>query len=100
MGYRFRWDENKNTENIKKHGVSFMMAARIFSDPCRIEWHDFFHSTQSEDRWIGIGLSCCDLLTVIFTEKDDNIRIISARKADKTEEEEYFDGYSEIHARY
>ena len=94
MELKFVWNKRKNAINIGKHGVSFSMAAMAFSDPRYYCWYDSEHSSLIEDRWKIIGLSGCDLLTVNYTEKDDYIRIISARKADKREEEEYFCGYS------
>ena len=93
MDLKFTWGGDKNAINIKKHGISFEDAAIIFSDPNHLEIYDGRHST-SEIRWKKIGLSGCEVLSVIFTEKDDIVRIISARKADKKEEKEYFDGYS------
>ena len=93
MDLKFVWNERKNAINIEKHGVSFSMATIVFSDPGNINWYDSEHSSFSEDRWKIIGLGGCDVLTVIYTENDDYIRIISARKADKKEEEEYFNGY-------
>ena len=93
MEIKFKWNENKNDINIKKHGISFEDAVTIFSDPNNAEIYDGKHSL-SEIRWKKIGLCGCEALSVIFTEKDDIIRIISARKADKKEEKEYFDGYS------
>ena len=96
MVNRFQWDEKKNTVNKKKHGVSFEDAAVIFRDPRRLELYDKAHSFF-EDRWLMIGLNGSIILTVFFTEKNDSIRIISARKATKKEEEKYFYGYSTFH---
>ena len=93
MELKFTWDERKNAINIRKHGVSFSMAAMVFSDPKYFSWYDSKHSFFMEDRWKIIGLSGCDILIVIYTEQCDYIRIISARKAGKKEEEEYYYGY-------
>jgi len=93
MELRFVWDKKKNAVNIRKHGVSFSMAAMVFSDPKYNCWYDSEHSSLTEDRWKIIGLSGCDVLIVIYTEHDNYIRIISARKADNKEEEEYYYGY-------
>jgi len=93
MEYKFEWDEKKNIINIKKHGVSFHEAKMIFFDPgC----HMIFDKKNSifEDRWKATGLSGSIIYNVIFTERNGYIRIISARKSDKREEEAYFYGYS------
>jgi uncharacterized DUF497 family protein len=92
MELKFEWDEEKNAINKKKHGVSFETAKRIFFDPKRFETLDKIHSIF-EERWKTVGFSGLSLLRVIFTERDYSIRIISAQKADKDEEEEYFYGY-------
>jgi len=92
MKYRFEWDENKNALNWMKHGILFEDAAIIFNDPMRVDIYDHKHSLF-EDRWKTIGLYGCDVLSVIYTMRNDIIRIISARKADKKGEEEYFYGY-------
>ncbi|MCL2244043.1 MAG: BrnT family toxin [Treponema sp.] len=93
MEVKFIWDDRKNAINIMKHGVSFSMAAMVFSDPKFLCWYDSEHSSISEDRWRIIGLSGCDVLIVIYTEQDNFIRIISARKASKKEKEKYYYGY-------
>ena len=93
MEIKLEWEERKNQINKKKHGISFEIAALIFSDPMRYEMYDKSHSII-EKRWIAIGLSGLKLLKVSFTERDGKIRIISARKADKQDMEEYFYGYS------
>ena len=97
-GKIFDWDADKNIKNIEKHGVSFKMAASSFFDPDAITFDDEWHS-QSEDRFILIGLNKYDkLLTVshCYRDKDYIIRIISARKANKEEQDIYrgvYDGF-------
>ena len=89
----FTWDECKEAINIEKHGISFSIAALVFSDKNRIELYDEKHSSQ-EDRYITIG-SVNGLITVLFvvyTERDERIRIISARRANAKEREVYFHG--------
>ena len=90
----FEWDEIKNETNIKKHdGISFKIAARVFLDSKRIEKYDEQHSTLEEQRWNAIGL-VEDVLFVVFTErKNDIIRLISARKANQEEINEYYSNY-------
>lgn len=92
MEIKFEWNEKKNVINQKKHGVSFEEAAIVFSDPIRYEMYDRKHSII-ERRWIVIGLAGWKILKVSFTERDKKIRLISARKADKFDEEVYFYGY-------
>lgn len=86
---KFEWDENKNTINKKKHKISFETAAYVFEDPYYIEMFDFEHSVD-EDRYIAIG-RVGDVLFVVFTEKRDSIRLISARLATNAERELYYD---------
>jgi uncharacterized protein len=86
---RFQWDPRKETLNERKHGVSFPEAATMFRDPCAHIFDDDEHS-QVEHREIIIGYSDRNrLLVVSFVERDDVIRIISARKADRGEYENY-----------
>jgi len=92
MKLTFEWDDKKNAANKKKHGVAFEEAAGVFTDPRRYEVFDGTHSLI-EKRWIAIGLSAWNVLTVCFTERNGTIRIISARKASKNDMEAYFYGY-------
>ncbi len=79
------WDSKKAESNIKKHGVSFEEASTIFGDPLSLTIDDPLHSTN-EARMVQIGISHKNrLLVVVYTERLDNIRIISARKATKKE---------------
>ena len=93
MKYRFEWSYRKNVFNKEKHGISFEDAAAVFSDPQRLEICDKTHSLH-EERWMTVGLNMTAVLKVIFTERNGFIRIISARKASKKEQEDYFYGYS------
>ena len=85
----FEWDEDKNTANKEKHGISFETAAHVFEDPNYIEMFDFEHSTD-EDRYIAIG-RVGDILFVVFTERRERVRLISARLATKAERGLYYD---------
>ncbi|MBQ4015515.1 MAG: BrnT family toxin [Treponema sp.] len=90
----FEWDENKNKANKKKHGVSFEMAVRVFLDEKRIEKLDVEHSTVDEERMNIIGrVSDMLILFVVVTDKSGRTRIISARKAERDEEAEYYENY-------
>jgi len=87
----FIWDENKNRINVKKHGVSFEQACKVFDDARKLEKFDTVHSIL-EDRSIIIGQAEANLLFVVNTEIDnETIRIISARKANKKEQEVYYE---------
>jgi uncharacterized DUF497 family protein len=74
---RFDWDEKKNHENQKKHGVSFELAQLAFTDSRRVIAEDLTHS-HSEKRYYCIGRVGHGVLTVRFTYRDGVIRIIGA----------------------
>ena len=90
--YIVEWDDEKAEINKKKHGISFETAARIFLDDNRVDYYDELHS-DFEDRIKVIG-RVGEILTVIYTERRDKYRLISARQADKSEEAEYYGQYS------
>ena len=86
---KFQWDPAKARSNLQKHQVDFEEASTIFDDPQFITFLDEEHSAD-EERYITIGLSNKSrLLMVAHTERDDTIRIISARKVTKNEEKFY-----------
>jgi len=86
---RFEWDEDKNAENIRKHGLDFADAWQVFQNLMLVKLDD--REDYSEDRWIGIGIMSSGIVVVfIFTEKDqETIRMISMRKATKNERTRY-----------
>ena len=88
---QFVWDPEKEKANINKHGLDFSVAALIFNDPDRIEMYDYFHS-DLEDRYITIGSigGVAIVVMVVYTERSNAIRIISARPATKREKEAYY----------
>ncbi|MDR0873626.1 MAG: BrnT family toxin [Prevotellaceae bacterium] len=73
----FEWNENKNRENIEKHSVSFEEAQSAFYDPIRVILQDMKHSVL-EDRFFCIGKTEKGILTVRYTIRNGNIRIIGA----------------------
>jgi hypothetical protein len=85
----FEWDEEKNKINLEKHGIDFETAMLVFNDLQRIEIYDFEHSVE-EDRYNTIGM-VNDVLFVVYTERKNNIRIISARIATRMERSIYYD---------
>ena len=89
---KFEWDSKKDQTNTKKHGVSFNEAQTVFYDEHAIQFFDPEHS-ESEDRFILLGTSFKSNTLVVchcFREEETKVRIISARKADKSEEEAYW----------
>ena len=89
---RFEWDERKEKANIKKHGVSFNEARMVFYDENAIQFFDPEHS-ESENRFILLGISLKLRILIVchcFRESETVVRIISARKADGDEENEYW----------
>ncbi len=87
MRDQFEWDENKNKQNIKKHGIDFQDAKTIFSAPMLVKIDD---EVEEEDRWVGIGMVRGVAMVVVFTEPGEyKIRIISVRKATKQERKSY-----------
>ena len=90
--YFVEWDDNKAELNFKKHGIRFRVAARVFLDEKRFEDYDELHS-DDEDRWKVVG-KVRDILVVIYTERGEKYRLISARQATKREEQLYYGQYS------
>jgi uncharacterized DUF497 family protein len=88
----FIWADDKNVANIKKHGVDFNDAVRAYYDPDRIDFYDEKHSAGDEIRWIFLGAVAGVALFVVETEPAENtVRIISARRALKHEQETYYE---------
>ena len=90
----FEWDENKNRINQKKHGISFDEASSVFYDDLAILFDDPEHS-QEEERFILLGMSEAANVCIVchcYRASETVIRIISARKATKKEEERYVRG--------
>lgn len=89
MGLKFSWDVVKARQNERKHRVSFREATTVFGDAFSVLEDDPDHS-DSEERWLLLGLSERDrLLVVVFADRGDIIRIISARRADAHERNDY-----------
>ena len=89
---KFEWDERKSRENKRKHKVSFEEAQTVFLDENAIRFFDPDHS-QDEDRFLMLGMSFTLRVLVVchcYREDDSVIRIISARKADKREQSDYW----------
>lgn len=81
----FEWDEEKYFANFFKHRIRFEEATELWLDEFSIDFFDTENS-GSEERWIGIGQNKhLGILTVVYTERSNKIRIISCRKSTRTE---------------
>jgi uncharacterized protein len=86
---KFEWDEAKAVANLAKHGVSFDEAVTIFDDPLYVDFYDPRHS-QEEHRYIIIGESRQGrVLIMSYTERQEAIRPISARRLTRSERKDY-----------
>ena len=89
MSLTFEWDPDKAGENERKHGVSFAEAATVFGDPLSVTVADPDHSV-GEVRFLTIGMSHQQrLLVVAHADRDDAVRLISARAATRAERKTY-----------
>jgi len=92
MGLAFEWDGAKAKQNVRKHGVSFEEASTVFADPFALTIDDPQHSDE-EDRFITLGESQRRrFVVVVFTDRGERIRIISARVATRRERKDYEEG--------
>ena len=83
----FEWDDEKAKQNLRTHGVDFADACHVFFDPSRLEDVDDLY--DEEERFITIGDVNGRILFVVFTLRDGRIRLISARKATRSERKRY-----------
>lgn len=87
---RFQYDPAKAVANLKKHGVSFADAEGVLEDPLALTVHD--PDAEGETRFVTIGIgSAGELLVVVYTERNDEYRIISARRPTRKERKSYED---------
>jgi uncharacterized DUF497 family protein len=90
----FDWDNNKNQSNIAKHGISFEEAITIFDDPNILNYEDTRFNYR-ETRFVSIGQIILVtqektvIIVVIHTQRNQTIRLISARKANERERKRY-----------
>ncbi len=95
--FEFEWDPAKAASNLRKHEVSFEIAATVFMDPFMQSIPDEYHS-DFEERWITMGLACNGQLLVVshtYTEMDGDktlVRIISARTSNPNERRQFESG--------
>jgi uncharacterized DUF497 family protein len=89
MDIIFEWDEDKARQNLKKHSVSFNEAITVFADPLSLTIPDPSHS-EEEERFVIMGAShTLRQLVVVYTERGERIRIVSARVATSNERKKY-----------
>ncbi|MEG0179566.1 MAG: BrnT family toxin [Oscillospiraceae bacterium] len=90
---QFEWNSEKEQANIKKHNLDFTTAAYVFDDTDRLEFFDKIHSTD-ENRYVTIGAIngvTVVVVMVVYTERKEKIRLISARKATPKERSLYYE---------
>ena len=85
----FEWDDVKARGNNGKHGLTFEVASRAFFDPLKVIVDDD-REDYGEDRWNCIVMVAGHVLLVCYTMRGSNVRIISARRADRDEQDTYF----------
>ena len=85
----FEWDDAKNAANFDKHGVTFERARLVFNDTCGVGQFDD-RGDYGEDRFTLVGMVDGTLLFVAYVERGDLVRIISARRASRHEQNDYF----------
>ena len=85
---RFEWDEAKRRSNLRRHGIDFAEAVRVFSGPNLTIADDRYD--YGEKRFLTLGLLNGRVIAIVHTESKEVIRLISIRKAERHEEIKYF----------
>jgi uncharacterized DUF497 family protein len=86
----FEWDAEKARSNLRKHGVDLADAVGVFHDPLALSRPD---EAGEEERWVALGMDFLGrILTVVYTLRGDDVRIISAREATRAERRSYETG--------
>lgn len=87
----YEWDKEKAQSNFQKHGVHFADAVGVLEDERAVTLQDL--APHDEERWITLGLDAlARVLVVVWTWRDESIRLISARRATPTERKQYEEG--------
>lgn len=99
MNVGFNWDPNKAESNLRKHGVSFPVASRVFADPLR--WTEMDRVVEGEERWLTIGAVAGNRIVVVAhtvggEDAIETVRIISSRKAEPKEKRRYERGNDDL----
>ncbi|MBN1696997.1 MAG: BrnT family toxin [Spirochaetales bacterium] len=90
MGLRLEWDKKKAIGKKKKHGIDFEEATTVFGDSLSLTKNDPLNSHAEEERYVTIGLSYRQkLLVIVHCDREQKIRVISARRATKRERKAY-----------
>lgn len=90
MKLKFEWHPAKAAANLKRHGIHFEAATAVFHDAFAVERLDD-REDYGEQRFVLVGMADGQvLLTVVYTEREEGIRIISARRATQDEQDDYF----------
>jgi uncharacterized protein len=84
---RFEWDDRKAAANLRKHDLSFELARLVFDDQMAL---DDLDDEEDEERFVRVGMANGELLYVVYALRGVRTRIISARKANRNEQIEYF----------
>ena len=87
----FEWDEEKRLSNLRKHGIDFVRACQIFEGYV-VEYEDTRYD-YGEEKFVAIGETRGQILTVVHTYRNQTIRLISARKATKNERKIYYESF-------
>lgn len=85
---KFEWDENKRLTNLQRHGIDFADAVLVFEN--EVATTADYRFDYGETRYLTYGLLRGEIVTIVHTETDDIIRVISFRKATRYEREQYF----------
>jgi uncharacterized DUF497 family protein len=85
----FEWDDDKAAQNFAKHGVTFERARFVFNDPFGVGEYDD-RRDYGEERFTRVGMVENAILFVAYTERENRIRVISARRATKDEQDDYY----------
>jgi uncharacterized DUF497 family protein len=83
----YEWDDNERRSNLAKHGIDFLDAIAAFADPRGFVYR--VQEQQGEVRFVAVGAAKGVLVAVVFTERGENVRIISARAARRNERRQY-----------
>jgi hypothetical protein len=82
-----QWDANKAAANLRKHGVDFADAATVLADEAALTVSE---DVPEEERWVTMGMDALGrILVVVYTWREDQVRLISARKASRSERRQY-----------
>ena len=83
----FEWDEDKRLSNLDKHGIDFLDAAALFEEGRHV--YSYPSPKNEEERWVTVGRVSGRLIAVVWTERRDAVRLISARSARDEEKRHY-----------